>query len=85
MWKPEQLLEGKGFDPVFAHAIVRKYPELDDILWDACYLERDEEYYTFSMPMYWHKLRLSYRGEDVALLSAENTAKESFYNFIMDS
>lgn len=76
MWKPEQLLEGKDFDPVFAHAIVRKYPELDDILWDACYLERVEEYY---------KLRLAYRGEDVALLSAGETSKDSFYKFILDS
>lgn len=85
MWKPEQLLEGKDFDPVFAHAIVRKYPELDDILWDACYLERVEEYYLMTMPTYWHKLRLAYRGEDVALLSAGETQKDSFYKFIMDS
>ena len=85
MWKPEQLLEGKDFDPIFAHAIVRKYPELDNILWDACYLDRDEEHYMMTMPTYWHKLRLEYRGAEVAVLSAGETQEQSFYKFIMVS
>lgn len=85
MWKPEQLLEGKDFDPIFAHAIVRKYPELDNILWDACYLDRDAEHYLVTLPTYWHKLRLEYRGEAVALLSTEGTQEQSFYKYIMDS
>ncbi len=84
MWKPEQLLEGKDFDPVFAHAIVRKYPELDDILWDACSVDTDLMKF-YGERVYEHYLRLDYRGEEVAKLSAGDTKKESFYKFIMDS
>lgn len=85
MWKPEQLLEGKDFDPVFAHAIVRKYPELDDILWDACYVDTDEIRYIGAPTVYTHKLRLDYRNEEVAILWGVTSPEESFYKFIMGS
>ena len=84
MWKPEQLLEGKDFDPVFAHAIVRKYPELDDILWDMCSVERDEGMNGWDM-FYWHILHLDYKGETVATLTSNGTPEKQFYKFIMDS
>lgn len=84
MWKPEQLLEGKDFDPIFAHAIVRKFPELDDILWDMCFVDSDFNmigwHYT-----YFHKLRLVYKGETVATLSNAGVDEPQFYKYIMSS
>lgn len=84
MWKPEQLLEGKDFDPVFAHAIVRKYPELDDILWDACFVDKRETVNGWKN-CYFHELCLYYKGEIVATLSGGLCYEEQFYKFIMDS
>lgn len=88
MWKPEQLLQGKDFDPVFAHAIVRKFPELDDILWDRCYVkvETIEVGYS-SRKDYLHFLELDYRFETVANLYAPDgyVQEESFYKYIMGS
>ena len=84
MWKPEQLLEGKDFDPVFAHAIVRKYPELDDILWDACFVDTEDMYYV-GYAEYQHYLKLCYKGEDVATLTSGWVSEKQFYKYIMDS
>lgn len=84
MWKPEQLLEGKDFDPVFAHAIVRKFPELDDILWDKCYVDRGYDMIGWNHT-YFHKLRLDYKGETIATLSRDGVAEKQFYKYIMDS
>lgn len=84
MWKPEQLLEGKDFDPVFAHAIVRKYPELDDILWEQCYVDRDYDMIGWHHT-YFHKLRLVYKGETIATLTSGGVPEKQFYKFIMDS
>lgn len=83
MWKPEQLLQGKDFDPVFAHAIVRKFPELDDILWDRCYVKIDY----LNRKDFLHYLELDYRFETVANLHAPDgyVQEESFYKYIMGS
>lgn len=84
MWKPEQLLEGKDFDPVFAHSIVRKYPELDDILWDACFVDTEDMYYV-GYSEHQHYLKLCYKGEDVATLTSGWVKEKQFYKYIMDS
>ena len=84
MWKPEQLLEGKDFDPVFAHSIVRKYPDLDDILWDSCVLEMETTTSGWQT-MYSHELWLFYRGECVATLTSGYVSEKQFYKYIMDS
>lgn len=84
MWKPEQLLEGKDFDPVFAHAIVRKYPELDDILWDECSVDIKESVRGWEA-YYFHTLCLYYKGEIVATLFNNGTREKQFYKYIMDS